>query len=110
MDSEARAGRKPANRRADKGIDAGGVAHGVAGVEPGRQLAAVALELVAGGLARHLGVAALRHGPTDARREPALAQEMPDRQRPGDRSARRMEIDRQLAPAEAVEQRAQALR
>src|SRR5439155_1639132 len=109
VDSEPDGGPELTYRRPDQRVDAGRVAHGAVGVELSLQILAAALELVAGGLARLLGVAALRHGPGDAGGQPALTHEAADRERSGDRSAGRMEIDRQLALAKPVQQRAQAL-
>ncbi len=110
VDSETDGRPELPHRRPDQRVDAGRVAHGPVGLELSRQILAAALEFVAGGLSRLLGVAALRQGPGDAGGQPALTHEAADRERSGHRSAGRMEIDRQLALAEPVQQCAQALR
>ena len=94
---------------ADQREHAGGIAHRVAGIEHRHQVAARALELVAGRLAPLFRIASGRHRPADARRQPALPHQPPDRKPGRDRAARRMEEDRQLAPAELLQERAQAI-
>ena len=54
------------------------------------------------------GIAAARNGAADARGHAALAHEPADREPPVHRAAGRVEIDRKLALAQPVEQRAQA--
>src|SRR5262249_59850575 len=77
--------------------------------EPRQEIAARALELAAGSLAPLFRTAPGRPRPAEARRQTALPDQPPDRKPGCGQATRRVEDDRQLAPAEPLQQRAQAV-